>query len=176
MRWYIALFGAVALGAVALAAASLPLLSGAIADRSPQPGEPEPVGAWLQVDAELARLGPAINSGAIPTENGECVTAMDGESLELWLACGPDAEAMLAAAPLAGSAHTDDRPRSEITLPQDVFGALAGFVDRMIAGDVSAEETAVFLYDADSGNVAAWVGTDTAAFLASSRDQLAAGD
>jgi hypothetical protein len=172
MRWHITFFGAIALGVGVLAAGGLPLLRGAIADRPAEPDEPQPLGGWSQVDAELGRLGPAINSGAIPIANGECSTAMDGDSLELWLACGPDAEAMLAAAPLDGSTRSDDRPRSESTLPPHVLDALKGWVDGMIAGEVGAEETAVFLYDADSDKVATWAGSDPDAFLTASREQL----
>lgn len=188
MPWCVVFFGTIALSVAALWASALPLPVGGSAPEPPcrwpcdfaTPtadaaawGEPEPLGGWLQVDAELARLGPAINSGAIPIENGECVTAMDGESLELWLACGPDGDAMLDVAPLDGARRTDDRPRSETTLPPDVLDALKGWVDGIIAGDVSGEQTAVFLYDVDSGKVATWVGTDVDAFLASSRTQLA---
>jgi len=186
---YVAVFAIVALSAAALWAGDWLAVPGLAADPEPpcrwpcdfataptrlsEEEKPDVLPAWQQLEEELARLGPAINSGTIPIQNGECVTAMDGESLELWLACGPDADAMLTVAPLDGSTRIDDSPRSEITLPPHVLEALTQLVDRMIAGDVGAEQTAVFLYDADSGKVATWVGTKADAFLASSRAQLA---
>lgn len=181
MRWYIAFFAVAGLIGVLLSVGGPPLPEGVTADSSgeqtcdgfcplptpvagtPDWGQPpEPPPAWGQMEAELWRLGPAINAGAIPIENGECSLAMNPDSLEFGLHCGPDADAGGSAVVMDGM-PADDRPPSERTRPPDVLGALREWVDLMIAGEVSAEETAILIYDADSGQVTTWVGVDPCA-------------